>query len=65
MVNPKGIQSNYTECGYCPYKGICGNDQTRLKKDMTDYGLDKEAYRSGRSITNQYYIDLLKKRGEM
>ena len=65
LVNPKGVTGQWKQCDYCPYKGVCGNDQDRMKKDQTDYGVDKADYKSGRSISNGYYIDLLKKRGEM
>lgn len=67
LINPKGVSNKWNMCGFCPYKGICGNDQDHLRKDKTDYDLNKDDYKKekGNGTRNDFFIDLLKKRGEM
>lgn len=53
-------------CTYCPYSGICGNDPGNVKKRVVyeDFEFsedEKEKYKEGRSLSTNYYVEIMKR----
>lgn len=60
---------DHNGCTYCPFKGVCGNNQAALTKkvinmELPDDVFNKEIHKSGNSLTNKFFTDVMKRNEE-